>query len=130
MCLISKNKPQRTTEPIQVYKIVENSMGILCAPFQTYRYFDFPRISNNCPVTPFERFGQFEYGFGYIHAFLSKEAALEELNLLKLRPGSKVYQLYSGKIPVNTEYAISTDGLTVCSRIIILNKDYEHVCGL
>ena len=50
MCLISYESPKISDKQIKVYKIVERKWDGLHAPFQVYKYTNFPsiKLSGNC----------------------------------------------------------------------------------
>ena len=120
MCLISKDLLKISDKPIKIYKIVLQRYDGLYAPFQKDKYVNFPVIESKYKPDPFQTREQYQYRFGFIHAFLDKEYALHEKDLLTLLPGSKIFYIYEGVIPENTEYAVDVDGKTICARKIIL----------
>ena len=123
MSLYCKDKFLMSNHKIPVYKIIEMKHGCPGPPFQLGVYDKlFPSIVSNEVVIPkFDpKFQAWYYGKGYIHAYLDKEEALEMLNILKSRPGCKVYQLYEGYVPFDVRIGISDK--TICARKIYLTK--------
>lgn len=122
MCLISCELPKISNKPIKVYKIVERKWDGLYAPFQSYKYVNFPVINSNSTCPPFQNREQYQYGYGFIHAFTTEESVKHEIKLLRSCPGSRMFEVYEGYIPENTEYSYSQSGCEICSRKIILER--------
>ena len=123
MCLISHSPPKISDKPIKVYKIVERKWDGLHAPFQKYyKYVKFPIIESNSTCPPFQNREQYQYGYGFIHAFTTEESVKHEIKLLHSCPGSRMFEIYEGYIPENTEYSYSQSGYEICARKIILEK--------
>ena len=123
MSLYCKDKFLVSDHKIPVYKIIELKHGQPGPPFQLGIYDEqFPSIISNEIVEPkFDsKLQLYYYGRGYIHAFHNKDTALETLNMLRSRPGCKVYQLYEGYIPFDVRIGINEE--TVCARKIYLTK--------
>ena len=128
MCLISYELSKISDKQIKVYKIVERKADGLYAPFQRGKYVDFPIMDlvSKFPPIPVrecqDKRIEYNYGLGFIHAFVTKECAMQERERLHSLPGSRMFEVYEGYIPENIEYAISTDEKTICARKIILEK--------
>ena len=124
MCLIDTQKLRISSEKIIIYKIVENKFGKLQAPYQHLEYKTFPVIENTKEIEPtITQQNTFQYGYGFIHAYLNEEIAKTYLNMLRSLPCSRIFNIYKGYIQPDTRIGISVNNDSICAKKIFLTDE-------